>query len=82
MINIFKYRILIRLISNNIQILLLSSQIQEEGHVVLNKLNRRAQHITGFRANSSRYESEDILVSDIIHTFSLMIWHKVNKWSI
>ena len=66
------------LISNNIQILLLSSPIKEEGHVVLNKLNRRAQHITGFRANSSRYESENILVSNVFHTLRLMIWHKVN----
>ena len=42
-----------------------SSPIKEKGHAVLNKLNRRAQHITGFRSNSSRYESEDILVSRI-----------------
>ena len=72
-----KVRILVKLIFNllskchrfqgkYITISHFSAPIREKGHYVLNKLNRRVEHTTGFRSNSSRYESEDILVSMIV----------------
>lgn len=47
-----------------------SAKIKEKGHAVLNKLNRRVEHSSGLRANSSRYESEDILVSKIQNNYT------------